>query len=260
MIFFYVFLGFILFLIVLLCCPVKVYVSFENYLVVKAKFLFFSFDLIPAKRNNSEGQKSEKNQFKSHDNKIWSRIKKVFFRFLDFLKFVAETLFDFELFPDEKIKQLATEEDKAQKNEKFRFKSHDNKILSIIKEEGFFGFLRILKLVADILFNSAKKVLKKVHISSFKLYLLVAKDNAADTAIDYARIYALISYAKSVLLWNVDESKYYVEVEPGFDKTECEVDFSSKFYFFPISMLGIALGALCKFVKNMYFNTVSERV
>lgn len=205
MIFLYVFLGFILFLLILLCCPVKVFVSFKNSLAVRMKFLFFSFDL----------------------------------------------------FPKKKKKQVIVEEEK---NEKIQFKTHDNKILSIIKEEGFFGFLRILKAVADILFDSARKVLKKIHISSFDLYLLVAKDNAADTAVDFARVYALISYATSVLLRNVDESKYYIEVIPGFNEAECKVDFSSKFYFFPISMLGIALGALFKFVKNVYLNSDSERV
>ena len=205
MIFLYAFLGFILFLLILLCCPVKVFVSFKNSLDIKVKFLFFSFDL----------------------------------------------------FPEKKKKQTIVEEEK---NEKIQFKSHNNKFLSIIKEEGFFGFLRILKVVADILFDSARKVLKKIHISSFDLYLLVAKDNAADTAVDSTRVYALISYATSVLLRNVDESKYYIEVIPGFNEAECKVDFSSKFYFFPISMLGIALGALFKFVKNVYLNSVSERV
>ena len=228
MIFFYVFLGFILFLLVLLCCPVKVHVSFKNFLNLKVKFLFFSFDLIPAKKNNSEVKKAEEIQSKSHDDK-------------------------FLIQPE----QLAVEE---KKDEKVKLRKYENKILSIIKEEGFFGFLKILKLIANILFNSTKKILEKIHINSFELYLLVAKDNAADTAIDYARIYALISYAVSVLLQNVNKRKCYVEVAPGFDATECEVDFSSKFYFFPISMLGIALGALCKFVKNMYFNTVSERM
>lgn len=205
MIFLYVFLGFILFLLILLCCPVKVFVSFKNSLAVRIKFLFFSFDL----------------------------------------------------FPKKKKKQVIVEEEK---DEKIQFKSRDNKFLSIIKEEGFFGFLRILKAVVDILFDSARKVLKKIHISSFDLYLLVAKDNAADTAVDSTRVYALISYATSVLLRNVDESKYYIEVIPGFNEAECKVDFSSKFYFFPISMLGIALGALFKFVKNVYLNSVSERV
>lgn len=249
MIFLYVFLGFILFLLILLCCPVKVFISFKNSLAVRMKFLFFSFDLFPKKKKKQ-----------TIINKIFTIIKKGFFRFLNFLKFVAYISCNFDLFPDEKIKQVVLEEEKEKKEKKNQVKSHDNKFLSIIKEEGFFGFLRILKAVADILFDSARKVLKKIHISSFDLYLLVAKDNAADTAVDFARVYALISYATSVLLRNVDESKYYIEVIPGFNEAECKVDFSSKFYFFPISMLGIALGALFKFVKNVYLNSVSERV
>lgn len=216
MIFLYVFLGLILFLFASLCCPIKVFVSFKNSLIVKVKFLFFSFDLFPEQKKRQTIVEDEKNK---------------------------------------KINQ-----DILKKDKKNQIKSQDNKFLSIIKEEGFLGFLRILKAVADILFESARKVLKKIHISSFNLYLLVAKDNAADTAIGYARVYTLISYATSVLLRNIDESKYYIEVIPGFNETECKVDFSAEFYFFPISMLGIALVALFKFVKNVYLNSVSERV
>lgn len=212
MIFLYVFLGLILFLFVSLCFPIKVFVSFKNSLMIKVKFLFFSFDLFPEQKKK-------------------------------------------QIIENEKINQGILKKDK-----KNQIKSQDNKFLSIIKEEGFLGFLRILKAVADILFESARKVLKKIHISSFNLYLLVAKDNAADTAIGYARVYTLISYATSVLLRNIDESKYYIEVIPGFNETECKVDFSAEFYFFPISMLGIALVALFKFVKNVYLNSVSERV
>lgn len=202
MIFLYIFWGIILILFILLCCPVKVYVSFESYLVVKMKFLFFSVDLIPSKKNESDGKKSEKNQFKSHDNKIWS----------------------------------------------------------IIKEKGFFGFLKILKSIVDIFLASSKRVLKKIHINYFDLHLLIAEDDAAETAVGYAKVYAFISYVKSVLLRNVNENKCYIEVIPGFYDNECKVNFSSKFYFFPISMVGIVLQTLFKFVKNMYVSTISERV
>lgn len=199
-----IFLGIILFLIVILCFPVFVQISFRDSLKIKVKFLIFSFDILP-----------QKTKTKSNNN--------------------AESV---------------------EQNNNTNYNFANNKLFSIIKEKGFFGFLKILKYVVDVLFYSAKKVLKKIHISSFDLYLLVANTDAASTAINYAKVCALVNYAKSVLFCNVNENKCYIEVIPGFNETECTVDFFTKIYFYPISMLGIACGAFCKFIKNM----VSERV
>lgn len=208
MIFLYIFLGIILFFLVLLCCPVFVNVSFRNSLRLKVKFLFFSFDLLPRKE----------------------------------------------------LSKISKEENFIIEEDKIKSDLVNNKFFSIIKERGFFGFLKILKQILEILISSAKKILKKIHISSFDLYLLVASENAAKTAINYGKVYAFISYAESILLSNVAKSNYHIEVIPGFDESEPKVDFSSKFHFFPIFMLGILFGSLYGFLKNIFLNLISERV
>lgn len=181
--------------------------------------------------------------------------------FSDRLKLSVKFLFFSFKLPFEKNSSSTEKEGVAEKeNSKLNSNLVNSKFSSIIKERGFLGFLKVIKQLSDILFYSAKKVLKKIHISSFDLYLLVADENAAKTAINYGKVSALIKYVESVLLKNVDKNKYYIEVIPGFNEKECKVDFFSKFYFFPASMLGIALRAVFKFAKSMYFNTISERV
>lgn len=208
MIFLYVFLGIILFLLFLLCCPVFVTVSFKDYLKLQAKFLFFSFELLPKKKYE---------KFKEND-------------------------------------------DFAKKSKNLNSDLENSKFFSIIKEKGFFGFLKILKLVSEAVFGSAKKIYKKIHLISVNLYLLVASENAADTAIDYVKVYSLVSCAKKILLPNFDEKKCDITIISGFNKSESKVDFSSKFYFFPISALSVFVGALFKFVKNLYVSACSEGV
>lgn len=208
MIFLYVFLGLILLLLAFLCCPMFVHVSFQDFLRLKIKFLFFSFEVFPQKE------------------------------------------------PENNEKDVAAEP----KSNKSEYSLVNSKFFSIIKEKGFFGFLRLLKQVAEILLDSAKKVLKKVHISSFDLYLLVASESAAQTAVNYGKVTALVGSVEAVLLRNVNQGNYHIEVISGFNETESKVDFSSKIYFFPISMLGIALNALYKFAKNTYVSVKSGRV
>ena len=181
--------------------------------------------------------------------------------FQDFLKLKIKFLcFSFELFSPKDPKNNEKDVSAAKNANKSDSNLVNSKFFSIIREKGFFGFLKLLKQVAEILINSAKKVLKKVHISSFDLYLLVASESAAQTAVNYGKVHALVSSVEAVLLNHVPKNNYYIEVIPGFNENESKVDFSSKIYFFPISMLGIALNALYKFAKNTYVSAKSGRV
>ena len=181
--------------------------------------------------------------------------------FQDFLRLKIKFLcFSFEVFPQKEPENNEKDVAAEPQSNKSEYSLVNSKFFSIIKEKGFFGFLKILKQVAEILLDSAKKVLKKVHISSFDLYLLVASESAAQTAVNYGKVTALVGSVEAVLLRNVNQGNYHIEVIPGFNETESKVDFSSKIYFFPISMFGIALNALYKFAKNTYVSAKSGRV
>lgn len=129
------------------------------------------------------------------------------------------------------------------------------KKLGIIKERGLAGFLNLLRQLVKIV----KDFAGKIHIRSFYLNLLVAEDDAAKTAISFGQVSALVNYAKSILLRNVDENKCHILIVPGFREAKSKVDFSFKLYFFPISMLVTALISIYRLAKGGHFNTKTTK-
>lgn len=166
--------------------------------------------------------------------------------------------FSINVYPPKNKDKLKKEIEK--KDNRKNFVLVNSKFFNIIKERGFFGFLKILRYLIDFFLNSAKSLLKKMHITSFNLYLLVADEDAATLAINYGRVCTLVGYAKSVLLKDVNEKKYKIKIVPDFKSTRSEVDFFTKIYFFPISVLKLLVISLYKFAKNMYINKNAERV
>ena len=128
-----------------------------------------------------------------------------------------------------------------------------------MKENGLSGFLGLLRAVADVVSKFAKKTFEKINIKAFKLSLVVAGDDAADTAIKYGQTQALVGAAAALLLCGVIKENCQVNVSPGFNEKDSSVDFYAKVCFLPVSVLKIAVGALVDFVKKVYANTKLNR-
>ena len=136
----------------------------------------------------------------------------------------------------------------------------ENKLLSLVKERGVFGFLALLRTTIGIVAKSGKKAFEKIHIKRFELSLVVVGEDAADTAIKYGQAQALVGVAATVLLRGVSRHLCRVNVRPGFNEKESSVDFYAKVCFLPASVLKIAIGALFDFVKEAYYsNTKPNR-
>lgn len=156
--------------------------------------------------------------------------------------------FSFDLQQKKKLKKI---------EKKVKILKKDNKInkfakkLGIIKGKDLPGLLSLLNQLVKIV----KDFACKIHIRSFYLHLLVAEDDAAQTAISYGKISTFVNYAKSILLRNVDEHKCHILIVPGFREAKSTVDFSFKLYFFPISMLITALISIYNLAKGGHFNT-----
>lgn len=125
-----------------------------------------------------------------------------------------------------------------------------NKILTIIKEKGVVGFLKIIKELVKIVLKSTKKVYNKMHIDYVNLDLVIADEDAAKTALKYAQVTSFLGMATSALLDKVNIEKYNINVYPGFNQTQSKVDFYAKIHFFPVSIIKIAIDTLHEFYNN----------
>lgn len=173
--------------------------------------------------------------------------------FKEFLSVNIKFLF-FSLYPLQKKELKKIEKDAKILKKDIKINKFAKK-LGIIKKRGLSGFLNLLKQLIKIV----KDFAGKIHIRSFYLNLLVAEDDAAQTAISYGKVSAFVNYAKLILLRNVDESKYHILIAPGFRESESKVNFSFKLYFFPISMLVTALISIYRLAKGGHFNTKTTK-
>ena len=208
MMFWYVLFGLIFFAVMFMWCPVYVEFYFRESLLIKVRFLFFSF-----------------------------------------------------VFPQKKVKEeLHEKQDDEEDRQKISAKpKKEKKLLFLMKENGLSGFLGLLRAVADVVSKSAKKTFEKINIKAFKLSLVVAGDDAADTAIKYGQTQALVGAAAALLLCGVIKENCQVNVRPGFNEKDSSVDFYAKVCFLPVSVLKIAVGTLVDFVKKVYANTKLNR-
>ncbi len=185
----------------------------------------------------------------------------VSFYFKETLRIKVKFLFfTFNLLPKEDKKVPKHE---PETNEEVREVSQppkkENIFVSLIREKGLIGFLALLKATIKIVSGSAKKLYEKMHIKTFKLALVVVGEDAADTAIKYGQVQAVVSVATSVLLRGVDANSCCVQVVPGFSQKNSSVDFYAKICFFPASVLKITIGTLFDFVKEVYTKTKLNR-
>ena len=187
----------------------------------------------------------------------------VHFYYRDTLRIKVKFLFFTFVFPREKSSEEASSlqgDGGEALKEVSSVPKKENKLFSLVKERGVFGFLSLLRATIGIVAKSAKGSFEKIHIKRFELSLVVVGEDAADTAIKYGQAQALVGVAATVLLRGVNRQLCRVNVRPGFNEKESSVDFYAKVCFLPASVLKIAIGALFDFVKEAYYsNTKPNR-
>lgn len=187
----------------------------------------------------------------------------VHFYYRDALRIKVKFLFFTFVFPREKSSEDASSlqgDGGEALKEVSAVPKKENKLFSLVKERGVFGFLALLRTTIGIVAKSAKGSFEKIHIKRFELSLVVVGEDAADTAIKYGQAQALVGVAATVLLRGVNRQLCRVNVRPGFNEKESSVDFYAKVCFLPASVLKIAIGALFDFVKEAYYsNTKPNR-
>lgn len=195
---FIIILGIILFLAGLLFCPVVIRASFEDELIVKARYLFFSYTVIPQK--------------------------------------------------DKEPKKTKKKETEQKEEEKDDTKS---KIKEIFEQKGLGGFLGLMKEIFFIAHGSSQRLFRHLIISNISAYLVIATDDASQTALNYSYACAAVYPAFSAIVANCKCKKYSVQVIPDFNKKESEIKFSAKATIKLFFILSASRYAFFQFLKTM---------
>lgn len=154
----------------------------------------------------------------------------------------------FPLYPSrKKAEQQQKQEESGKKSAEEEKKSP---VQDIIKQEGLNGFLDILKHLSSIAVDAAKQILRHVMIKEFRLYLTVAGEDAADTALRFGGTCAAVYPAVGAIFSRVRYKKHTIEIVPDFtDGAQCDVKFYAKVRIRPYISLITAVAAFFRYLK-----------
>ena len=200
-----VFGGIVLLLILLLCCPITLRLSFLNGFSVRLKYLFLSFQLLPQKEK-STGKKKHADRKKKQEE--------------------SETTL-------EKLRKLTGEDNAA----------------------GLFDFLRELAVLAA---GSLKKLFRHLVIADFSLDVSAGGEDAAETALTYGKLCAVIYPAVSVLVSQAKAKHYGVSVFPDFSEgAQTKAHMEARLRIKPVFLLSAGIGFLAKLVLAFFKKKIS---
>ena len=200
-----VFGGIVLLLILLLCCPITLRLSFLNGFSVRLKYLFFFFSLLPPKEK-STGKKKHADRKKKQEE--------------------SETTL-------EKLRRLTGEDSAA----------------------GLFDFLRELAVLAA---GSLKKLFRHLMIADFSLDVSAGGEDAAETALTYGKLCAVIYPAVSVLVSQAKTKHYGVSVFPDFSEgAQTKAHMEARLRIKPVFLLSAGIGFLAKLVWAFFKKKIS---
>lgn len=120
-------------------------------------------------------------------------------------------------------------EPKPPQEEKKEGESGLNKLKAILKKQGFFGFLEALFELVKMAASSGKRLLGRIRLKKFDLYLcLGGAEDAADAAIRYGQLSGAVYSACGMLFGLTGCRKKAVTVDLDYDSPENKVDFSAR--------------------------------
>lgn len=128
-------------------------------------------------------------------------------------------------------------------------KSKENYFKQIYKQKGFSGTVKYFFEIGIIVIKELWWVLKKFKFRNFRLRIVTATDDAANTAIEYGAICCAVYPVLSFLENKANFKNKSIDVYADFDKTEPEfaasIDVTVRFIYFLIA----AISLLIEYIK-----------
>ena len=147
----------------------------------------------------------------------------------------------------DKDKNRKNKDDKKDSKEK-----KENKILSwakkTFKEKGLSGLVNAVKEIAKLAVTFLKPIFKHLKIKDLDMDIVVAFEDAADTAVKYGYACAGIYPSLAVLLKIMKYKKYSVNIRPDFDKKSLEINVFLELTLVPWFVVFGAVHALVDFL------------
>ena len=121
----------------------------------------------------------------------------------------------------------------------------------IKEEKGLSGLINILKTLVNTTLNASKKFLKHLIVKDLRIFVAIASDNAADTAINYGRACATIYPVSAALISRLNTKNYDISVIPDFDVKQTKMDCFAHLKIRLIFLTAFSLRMLFGYIRTM---------
>ncbi|HBG55872.1 MAG TPA: hypothetical protein DEB16_03925 [Ruminococcaceae bacterium] len=119
----------------------------------------------------------------------------------------------------------------------------------LFKQQGLFGFLSIFTEVAKIAAGTAKRLFRHLTVGDFLLDIAVAADDAAQTAMQYARVCAAVGTAAGLFFGAVRYRSRRICIVPDFRSKKSRVLFQADLKIRLMFLISAALYAALRSFK-----------
>lgn len=160
---------------------------------------------------------------------------------------------------EKKAKKEKEKKEKPQENEEEKPKEKKpNKLLEMVKANGYDGMIEVISNLGHILKLYGGKLFKSVVFDEVEIYSMVATGDSASTAIEYGKTCQKVYPLMGFLCSNNVVKKYNVVVEPDFLANSSTGEFYLDFHLVVRKVINATVGlvfrsifkVLLKFLKN----------
>jgi hypothetical protein len=156
-------------------------------------------------------------------------------------------LVSYKIFPRPKEEKAKAEEE--EKKEKTKTDETILKIKDIIKQKGLSGFLSMIKEFASIATGTGKKIFSHMIINNISTDIVVADEDAAQTAIIYGYVCGVVYTSMGLFVNNMKCREYHINIVPNFQSKEYKIRFEVKAHIRLLYFVSFGLSALIESLK-----------
>lgn len=206
----YIFLGIVAFILILLICPLNFYISYDDEVRLTLRYLFLRFRLIPKPPKKPGKEKKAEKQ-------------------------------------DEKTDE-SSDDSKDENGEKKSEEKKKSTLSLYIEQHGLSGLIELIKKLVSIAVDTLKKIARHIYIKKLDIKAIIVGDDSADTAIKYGYACSVIYPAVSMLDCTCHLKAHSEDVIAGFQAEKTVAELYAAVRISPLFLIGAALSGGFKFL------------
>lgn len=168
---------------------------------------------------------------------------------------ISYLCFSYTVFPQKEKKRK--KKAKAVKQKKAKGKK-ENILKTVYHEKGLQGLLHLLQSLAQIAGGALKSLFRHMRAKKLSLHVSISEEDAAETALAYGKVCAVVYPAFSALTGAMQCKKFEVAVIPDFQSDKTKIQGEADIKVRVAILLTTAIQVLIKYMKTAKSATIDD--